>query len=60
MNNISSNEKLKLIIRNINDLSYIDVGELNLDDFTREELYKIIKTYNEVLKYVLEFIETHF
>jgi hypothetical protein len=62
MNDISSNNmsmKLRLIIRNINDLIRIEYNDLNLDEFTREELYIIIETYRYVANYNIGYIENN-
>ncbi len=58
--NIVINLRLKRVIRNINDMNQLQLNEMDLDEFTREELYVIIKAYNEVTKYILEYIENQF
>ncbi len=58
--NIVINLRLKRVIRNINDMNHMQLNEMDLDEFTREELYVIIKAYNEVTKYILEYIANHF
>jgi hypothetical protein len=59
MNEEDQIKEISRIIRNIRDIHRVEINEIHLNNLTREQLYIIIKTYEESFNYMIEFLEEY-